>query len=91
MEFGGSEITHHCWASRAQNSVCGSIVGVLLFFGSFALLGWNEARSVAEIRALNECAAKVVSVVSVCMLQVRVPCSTEFVLRAVLRRLIRDR
>lgn len=62
-EYGGSEVTHHSWLSRAKNSIAGALFGVLLFFGSFALLGWNEARSVAEIRALNECASKLISVV----------------------------
>ena len=43
-----------------KNSVFGSIAGFCLFIGSFALIGWNEDRSVREIKALNECALLVV-------------------------------
>jgi hypothetical protein len=50
-------VTHRSWAQRMCNSVTGALVGLVLFVASFALLGWNEARSVAELRALNECGA----------------------------------
>ena len=52
-------VTHHSWGSRLRGSACGAVAGVLFFAGSFALLGWNEGRAVAETRALNECAGAV--------------------------------
>jgi hypothetical protein len=50
-------VTHTSWAARVSNSVCGACFGVALFAGSFALLALNEGRSVAEVRALSQCAA----------------------------------
>jgi hypothetical protein len=57
MEHGSRVVTHTGWLGRARNSVCGAFFGVALFVASFALLGWNEGRSVAEVRALSECGA----------------------------------
>mmetsp|Transcript_10116 Transcript_10116/g.15982 ORF Transcript_10116/g.15982 Transcript_10116/m.15982 type:complete len:487 (+) Transcript_10116:88-1548(+) len=52
------------WISRLQNSAAGIGIGFLLFFGSFPLLFWNEARAVARYDTLTEGAAQTVSVSS---------------------------
>jgi hypothetical protein len=39
------KVTHRSWASRLLNSVLGIILGVLLFFGSFAVLWFTEGRT----------------------------------------------
>jgi len=37
-----------------QSACCGVCFGILLFFGSFPLLVWNEGRSIARYQALKE-------------------------------------
>eukprot|EP00051_Salpingoeca_urceolata_P021293 m.331577 g.331577 ORF g.331577 m.331577 type:complete len:487 (+) comp19772_c1_seq6:107-1567(+) len=39
-------VEHTSWSQRVVNSWGGAAIGVLLFCGSFAILGWNEGRAV---------------------------------------------
>jgi hypothetical protein len=48
-------VTHTSWLARVRSSLVGAVFGVALFITSLALLSWNEARNVAEVRALTEC------------------------------------
>ena len=40
--------------SRLGESIKGIFLGLLLFFGSFVLLWWNEGRAVRDYRTLTE-------------------------------------
>ncbi len=40
-----TEVTHKGFGSRILNSVIGVLIGILLFFGSFILLYWNEGQT----------------------------------------------
>ncbi|MBU1109625.1 MAG: TMEM43 family protein [Candidatus Riflebacteria bacterium] len=55
-------VTENSWFSRIKNAVFGVLFGLLLFFGSFVLLFWNEGRAVQTYRSLNEGLGKVVSI-----------------------------
>ncbi len=49
-----TEVTRQSWISRMGGAFKGILAGLLLFIGSFILLGWNEYRSVKEYRGLNQ-------------------------------------
>jgi hypothetical protein len=36
--------THNSWADNIMKSFVGSLIGIVLFFGAFVLLWWNEGR-----------------------------------------------
>ena len=57
--YGGSVYSHTSFLGRTKNACCGVIFGIVLFVGSFALLGWNEQRSVNTADALRECGSKI--------------------------------
>ncbi|MCX7049209.1 MAG: TMEM43 family protein, partial [Candidatus Sumerlaeota bacterium] len=57
-----TEVTSVSWFGRLKNSVLGVLFGLLFFFGSFILLGWNERNSVITARSLEEGKGAVVSV-----------------------------
>lgn len=57
--FGGqndtyTEVHHESYFSRIGNSFGGICVGIVLFFGAFPLLWWNEGRAVDYYQAINE-------------------------------------
>jgi hypothetical protein len=57
IEQGGTsftEITNQGWGSRMKNSFGGVCIGLIFFFGSFALLFWNEGRAVNRAKDLEE-------------------------------------
>lgn len=56
------DVTSQSWGGGVGNSCMGAILGLILFFGSFILLSWNEGRSVHEIRNLDEGERLVISV-----------------------------
>mmetsp|Transcript_3002 Transcript_3002/g.5504 ORF Transcript_3002/g.5504 Transcript_3002/m.5504 type:complete len:423 (+) Transcript_3002:202-1470(+) len=47
-------VTYTSWGERMQSACCGVCLGILLFFGSFPLLVWNEGRCIARYQALKE-------------------------------------
>lgn len=47
-------VTHTSWGSRLGSSIKGIFVGILLFFGSFVLLWWNEHRAVLSYQDIHE-------------------------------------
>ncbi len=55
------EVTTRSWGSRIMGSFVGVLIGIVLFFGSFPLIFWNEGRSVDRIKTLGEGRAAVVS------------------------------
>jgi hypothetical protein len=59
-----TEVTRKSWGGRIGSAFGGAIVGIVLFLGSFALLFWNEGRSVQTHRSLSEGSKAVVSVSS---------------------------
>ncbi len=59
-----SEVTTVSWFSRIKESIKSVLLGLLLFFGSFPLLWWNEGRAVQTAESLEEGKGLVVSVAS---------------------------
>ena len=57
-----TDITHQSWGNRFQDSLVGALVGLLMFFGAFPLLFFNEGRAVDRARALDEGNQIVISV-----------------------------
>ena len=57
-----TETEHENLGSRLQSSCVGICIGLLLFFGAFPLLYWNEGRAVERYEALNEAEAQVTTV-----------------------------
>lgn len=57
-----TEVTKTSWGKRIMNSFAGIIIGILIFFGSFPAIWWNEGRSVDRIKTLEEGRGIVVSV-----------------------------
>lgn len=51
--------THRSWFQRIGSAVTGVLFGLALVALSIALLGWNEARSIARMRGLSEGAGAV--------------------------------
>lgn len=49
-----TKVTTQSWGSRLGNSIKGIFFGILLFFGSFVLLWWNEGNAVRQYKRLNE-------------------------------------
>lgn len=58
------EIERTSWGKRLTSAISGVLFGILLFFGSFALIWWNEGRSVDRIKTLDQGRDQVVSVPS---------------------------
>jgi hypothetical protein len=54
--------TSQSWFQRMGSSLSGFLVGIVLFFGSFFLLTWNEGRAVKQYNTLKEGEKAVVSV-----------------------------
>lgn len=42
------------YGGRVKNAIAGVFIGLLMFFGSFGLHGWNERNAVRETKAINE-------------------------------------
>jgi hypothetical protein len=57
-----TETTTQSYGSRLKDSLAGVLVGLVLFFGSFALLFWNEDNSVKTYRAISEMEKNVITV-----------------------------
>ena len=57
-----SEVSHTSWGGRIKSSFKGIIFGLILFFGAFPLLFWNEGRAVKRYQTLKEGEGAVVSV-----------------------------
>ena len=47
-------VEHVGWGRKIGESFKGILVGLLLFFGSFVLLGWNELNTVRNYRTVSE-------------------------------------
>ena len=47
-------VEHVGWGRKIGASFKGILVGLLLFFGSFVLLGWNELNTVRNYRTVSE-------------------------------------
>ncbi len=59
-----TETIRRSWFTRLKNSLFGTIIGLLIFLGSFAVLFWNEGRAVDTQKMLTEGAGVVISVAS---------------------------
>ena len=57
-----TEVTTTGWLSRIGNSIKTVLFGLLMFFGAFPLLWWNEGRAVKVAQSLDEGAGAVVAV-----------------------------
>ena len=57
-----SEVSHTSWGGRIKSSFKGIIFGLILFFGAFPLLFWNEGRAVKRYQTLKEGEGAVVAV-----------------------------
>ena len=53
--------TSTSWAKRLTSALAGVLIGLALFAGSFTLLTWNEGRSIARYKTLDEGRSLVVS------------------------------
>jgi len=49
-----AEVTNQSYFDRMQSACCGVCVGLLLFFGSWGVLFWNEGRAVKRQQDLDE-------------------------------------
>ena len=47
-------VEHVGWGRKIGESFKGILIGLLLFFGSFVLLGWNELNTVRNYRTVSE-------------------------------------
>ena len=59
-----TEVTSQGWFSRIGDAFKGMLFGLILFIGSFVLLGWNENNYVERYKALKEGQGNTVSVAS---------------------------
>mmetsp|Transcript_41270 Transcript_41270/g.74385 ORF Transcript_41270/g.74385 Transcript_41270/m.74385 type:complete len:468 (-) Transcript_41270:84-1487(-) len=59
---GYTETDHENLGDRLQGACAGICIGLLLFFGSFPLLFWNEDRAVERYDALNEAETQTLSI-----------------------------
>ena len=59
-----TEVTYESFGDRLKGSCAGICIGLILFFGAFPLLFWNEERAVQRYDALEEGEAATVSVSS---------------------------
>ena len=59
-----TEVTRTSWGGRIKRSFKGIIFGLILFFGAFPLLFWNEGRAVKRYQTLKEGEGAVISVSS---------------------------
>lgn len=55
-----TETTTQGYGSKMANASCGAVFGLLLFFGSFGLLVWNEARTVSRDKDLDDGRADII-------------------------------
>jgi hypothetical protein len=66
-DFGGgegqyTETEYTSWGDRLKGSCAGICIGLILFFGSFPLIFWNEERAVQRYDALQEGESQTISV-----------------------------
>ena len=54
--------TSRSWFNRIGSAIAGLVFGVLLFLGSFLLLGWNEGRAIHRAQTLEIGSRQVVSI-----------------------------
>lgn len=59
-----TETEYTSWGDRLKGSCAGICIGLILFFGSFPLLFWNEERAVQRYDALQEGESQTISVSS---------------------------
>jgi hypothetical protein len=57
-----TKVTQQSFFSRLGNSIKGIFFGIILFFGSFVLLWWNEGNAVRQYQRLNEVALATVEI-----------------------------
>lgn len=57
-----TETEYTSWGDRLKGSCAGICIGLILFFGSFPLIFWNEERAVERYDALQEGESQTVSV-----------------------------
>jgi len=57
-----TEVTTTGWLSRIGASIKSVLLGLLMFFGAFPLLWWNEGRAVKVAQSLDEGAGAVVTI-----------------------------
>ena len=57
-----TEVTYDSLGDRLKGSCAGICIGLILFFGSFPLLFWNEERAVERYDALQEGEEQTISV-----------------------------
>ena len=55
--FGGRDqmtvSTHTSYCERMGNAMCGSVLGLCLFFGGLGLIGWNEYRTIETLKIIE--------------------------------------
>ena len=61
-DFGITELSYESYFDKMKGACCGVCIGFLLFFGSMALLVWNEGRAVARRKDLEEGSQVVVDI-----------------------------
>jgi hypothetical protein len=49
-----TEVTYESYGEKMKASFCGVCIGLLLFFGSWGVLFWNEGRAVSRQKDLDE-------------------------------------
>mmetsp|Transcript_53039 Transcript_53039/g.103771 ORF Transcript_53039/g.103771 Transcript_53039/m.103771 type:complete len:444 (-) Transcript_53039:281-1612(-) len=49
-----TSVEHESYGNKVCSACVGVLIGMVLFLGSFALLGWNEQRTVYTTRSLEE-------------------------------------
>ncbi|MCP4690683.1 MAG: hypothetical protein GY859_21700 [Desulfobacterales bacterium] len=64
MEDSFTESDETSWGDKIGGSIVGVVLGVVLFFGSFPFLFWNEGRAVDRYKLLKEGESVVVSISS---------------------------
>ncbi len=57
-----TETTRQSWLSRIGGAISGVVFGVILFFGSFILLSWNEGRAIDREMTLKQGSKECISV-----------------------------
>ena len=57
LGFGGRDqmtvATHTSYSERMGNAVCGSVLGLFMFFGGLGLIGWNEYRTIETLKIIE--------------------------------------
>ena len=49
-----TKVTRQGFGSRLGGAIKGILFGIVLFFGSFVLLWWNEGNAVDQYKNINE-------------------------------------